>query len=196
LFDVGANGPLVGFALTLPTLAVGMSLSRVVPFVPSADTLYFGEPLLFKLLGRLILGPIPAGHDIVLHPVAWAGWVGLLLTALNLLPIGQLDGGHVSHALLGRRSLLLSRIMIGLLAVLGIFFHVTWLVLAVFILVFEFRSKNRLNHPPVLDPAAPLGRRRIILAVSMAAIFVLSFVPDPVHGVGLLDLIRGGIGAH
>jgi membrane-associated protease RseP (regulator of RpoE activity) len=196
LFDVGANGPLVGFALTLPTLAVGMSLSRVVPFVPSADTLYFGEPLLFKLLGRLILGPIPAGHDIALHPVGWAGWVGLLLTALNLLPIGQLDGGHVSHALLGRRAGLLSQIMIGLLAVLGVFFHVTWLVLAAFILVFEFRSKNRLKHPPVLDPAAPLGRRRIILAVLIAAIFVLSFVPDPVHGVGLLDLIRGGIGAH
>ena len=91
VFDVGANGPLVGFALTLPTLALGMALSKVAPFVQEEGTLYFGEPLLFKLLARLILGRIPAGSEIILHPVAWAGWVGLLLTAINLLPIGQLD---------------------------------------------------------------------------------------------------------
>lgn len=196
VFDVGAHGPLVGFALTLPTLAAGLALSKVAPFTPSEGALYFGEPLLFKLLGRVFLGPIPAGSDIVLHPVGWAGWVGLLLTALNLLPIGQLDGGHVAYALLGgRRAQRLSWAMVGVLAVLGVFFHMTWLVLAVVILVMDTRQKVRLKHPPVLDEGAPLGLRRTLVAALIVAIFALSFVPDPVHGVGLLDVIRGRAGA-
>jgi membrane-associated protease RseP (regulator of RpoE activity) len=190
VFDVGANGPLVGFALTLPTLAVGMALSKVVPFVQTEGTLYFGEPLLFKLMARLILGRIPEGSEIALHPVGWAGWVGLLLTAINLLPIGQLDGGHVAYALLGRRARLLSQVMVGALVVMGVLFHVTWLVLAALILVLEFRSKLGLRHPGVLDENEPLGRKRTILGVVILAIFILSFIPDPVHGVGLLDLVR------
>src|SRR5512137_3022298 len=91
VFDIGINGPLVGFALTLPALAAGLALSKVVPLVPSDAGSSFGEPLLFKLMSRLIVGPIPDGSSLILHPVGWAGWVGLLVTALNLLPIGQLD---------------------------------------------------------------------------------------------------------
>jgi Zn-dependent protease len=195
VFDVGANGPLVGFALTLPTLAVGMALSKVAPFVQGENTLFFGEPLLFKLLARLILGRIPEGSEIILHPVGWAGWVGLLLTAINLLPIGQLDGGHVAYALLGRRARRLSQVMVGFLVVMGIFFHVTWLVLAALIMFLEFRSKLGLRHPAVLDENEPLGLRRTVLGVVIIAVFILSFIPDPVHGVGLLDLFRGKFGA-
>jgi len=195
IFDVGASGPLAGFVLAVPALAAGLALSRVAPLVPSGETIYFGEPLLFKLMARLFHGPIPAGSEIILHPVGWAAWVGLLVTALNLIPIGQLDGGHVAYALLGRRARLLSRVMIAFLAVMGVFFHLTWLILAAFILVFEFRSKMRLRHPPVFDEDAPLGRKRTILAVILALIFVLSFVPDPVRGAGLLDLIKGATGA-
>ena len=194
VFDIGANGPLAGFALALPTLAVGMSLSKWGPFLPSENVLFFGEPLLFKFLSRLFLGPIPQGSELILHPIGWAGWVGLLMTALNLLPIGQLDGGHIAYALLGRRARGLSVLMIGLLVVMGVVFHMTWLFLAVLILVLEFRSKMGLRHPSVLDESAPLGRKRTVLAFVIVAIFVLSFVPEPVRGVGLLDLIKGQAG--
>lgn len=191
VFDVGANGPLAGFALTLPALAAGLALSKVAAFVPSAPALSFGEPLLFKLMSRLIVGPIPDGSGLILHPIGWAGWVGLLVTAFNLLPIGQLDGGHIAYAFLGRRARWVSRIMIGLMAVMGLFFHVTWLVFAAVILVFELKTKMGFSHPPVVDEGAPLGRRRTILGVLVLLIFILVFIPAPTDGPSLLDLIRG-----
>jgi hypothetical protein len=194
VFDIGANGPLAGFILTVPMLAVGMSHSRVIPIVHAEEGLFFGEPLLFRLMSILFFGRIPEGSFLNLHPIVWAGWVGLLMTALNLLPIGQLDGGHIAYALLGRRARPLSVLMVGLLVVMGVFFHMTWLFLAVLILVLEFRSKTGLRHPPVLDEDAPLGRKRAILSAVVIAIFILSFVPDPVRGFGLLDLLKGRAG--
>lgn len=195
IFDVGANGPLTGFLLTVPVLVLGLAFSKVAPLVPSPDAITFGEPLLFRLLSRLLAGPVPEGATLVLHPVGFAGWVGLLVTALNLIPIGQLDGGHVAYAVFGRRAWLLSRVMAAFLVVMGVLFHLTWLVLAAVILFFEFRSRLRLRHPPVLDEDAPLGLKRTLLAAALVLIFVLSFIPDPVQGVGLLDLIKGGPGA-
>ena len=85
--------------------------------------------------------------------------------------------------------------MVGFLAVMGVFFHLSWLILAAFILFFEFKSKMRLNHPPVIDEDAPLGLRRTVLSVVIALVFILSFVPDPVKGYGLLDLLKGTWGA-
>jgi membrane-associated protease RseP (regulator of RpoE activity) len=189
LFDVGANGPLVGFALALPALAAGMALSHVVPFTPTADTIVFGEPLLFRLLSTLFFGRIPEGSEIVLHPVGFAGWVGLLVTAINLVPLGQLDGGHIAYAVLGRRARLVSRAMVAALAVMGVFFHLTWLLVAGIILFFEYKSKFRLSHPPVVDEAAPLDPKRRLLSALVVIIFVLSFIPDPVKGAGLLDIL-------
>lgn len=191
LFDVGANGPLVGFALALPALVAGLALSRVAPLLPSADTISFGEPLLFRLLARLVIGPLPEGSAIILHPVGFAGWVGLLVTAINLVPLGQLDGGHVAYAVLGRRARRLSQVVLGALALLGVFFHVTWLIIAGVLLYFDRKSKSRLSHPPVFDENAPLGARRGWLAALVVAIFVLSFIPDPVQGAGLIDLLKG-----
>ena len=195
IFDVGANGPLTGFALALPALVIGLAFSKVGPVPATPDTISFGEPLLFRLLSGLFFGPIPEGSSLILHPVGFAGWVGLLVTAINLVPLGQLDGGHVAYALLGRRARILSRVMVGFLAVMGVFFHVSWLILAAVLLIFEFRSKMRLQHPPVLDEDAPLGTRRTILSLVILLIFILSFIPDPVKGVGLLDLLKGAPGA-
>jgi len=194
IFDVGANGPLAGFALALPALVIGLASSKVAPFVETPDMITFGEPLLFRLLSGLFFGPIPDGSSLILHPVGFAGWVGLLVTALNLIPLGQLDGGHVAYALLGQRARTLSRVMVVFLAGMGVFFHLTWLVLAAVILFFEFKSKMRLNHPPVFDEDAPLGTRRTVLSVVIALIFILSFIPAPVEGVGLLDLLKGAPG--
>ncbi|HPW17089.1 MAG TPA: site-2 protease family protein [Candidatus Aminicenantes bacterium] len=191
IFDVGANGPLVGFALALPALAAGLAFSRTAPFAPSAGTITFGEPLAFRLLASLFFGRVPEGEALVLHPVGFAGWVGLLVTAINLMPLGQLDGGHIAYALLGPRARYLSFATIGVLAVLGVFFHVTWLLIAGLLLFFEFRSKLRLNHPPVVDEGAPLGWKRRVLSAVVAAVFVLSFIPDPIQGAGLIDILSG-----
>jgi membrane-associated protease RseP (regulator of RpoE activity) len=195
IFDVGANGPMTGFSLALPALVIGLVFSKVGPVPASPDTITFGEPLLFRLLSGLFFGRIPEGSSLILHPVGFAGWVGLLVTAINLIPLGQLDGGHVAYALLGRRARLLSRIMVGLLAVMGLFFHLTWLILAAVMIFFEFRSKMQFQHPPVLDEDTPLGTKRTILSIVILLIFILSFIPDPVKGVGLLDLLKGASGS-
>jgi membrane-associated protease RseP (regulator of RpoE activity) len=194
LFDIGANGPLTGFLLAVPALIFGLALSKIGPLPAAPETISFGEPLLFRLLAALVVGRVPDGSSLILHPIGFAGWVGLLVTALNLMPIGQLDGGHVSYAVLGRRAGLLSRLMVVVLVVMGVFFHTTWLILAAVILVFEIRSRMRLRHPPVIDETAPLGLRRTVLGLILLLIFALSFIPDPVKGVSLLDLIKGGAG--
>jgi len=104
LFDIGAAGPLAGFVLALPAIFYGISLSKIVPAIPSEGSIVFGDSLLMKQAVVLFLKDIPAGYDIIVHPIAFAGWVGVLVTALNLFPIGQLDGGHILYAFLGSRS--------------------------------------------------------------------------------------------
>ena len=193
VFDVGANGPLTGFLLSVPALAIGLAYSKTVPLIDGAGYTR-GDPLLLRLLTPLFGGPVPEGSTLVLHPVGFAGWVGLLVTALNLVPFSQLDGGHIAYALLGRKARFLSYVMIVFFAVMGVFFHVTWLLFAGLLLFFEFKSKLRLNHPRVLDEGAPLGWKRRLLSVVIVLIFVLSFVPDPVKGASLIDFLSGAWG--
>jgi len=191
LFDVGANGPFVGFLLALPVLAAGLAFSKVAPFVPSQDSISFGEPLLFKLLSALFFGRTAEGSALVLHPVGFAGWAGLLVTSINLIPVSQLDGGHIAYAVLGKRSRLVSRVLIGFMAAMGVLFWTGWLVFGAVILFFDFKYKLGLRHPPVLDEEAPLDPRRRVLAVLIVVVFVLSFIPDPVKGFSLLSLFKG-----
>ncbi len=201
LFDVGAAGPLSGFMLTLPALFVGLSYSKVVPVAGGEGTLSLGEPLLLKLASALVLKRVPVGSDILLHPVAFAGWVGLLVTSLNLLPLGQLDGGHVAYALFGKRKKVLSSIFLGALILLGVFVFAGWLIWGglglAFVLVVRlkrpaalYRLAIRLRHPPIQDEDVPLSRGRVILGALIILIFVLSFIPDPVKGSSLLALLK------
>ncbi len=184
LFDVGLAGPLMSFGLSVPALAIGLAFSKSVPALPSDGALYFGDPLLAKILAAVFFPGAGAGEDLILHPVAFAGWVGLLVTAMNLFPLGQLDGGHVSYAVFGPRARTISRIFIGLFVVMGIFFWLGWLVWAVLILTLGLR------HPRTWDEDAPLGRKRTLLAVFALVMFILSFIPDPVRGYNAADLIR------
>ncbi len=105
LFDVAVAGPLAGLALTIPAIYFGVQLSKIVDITPSAGsgTIYLGESFLYAQISKWAIGVLPEGKDVLLHPLAFAGWAGLFVTALNLLPIGQLDGGHVVYALLGKR---------------------------------------------------------------------------------------------
>ena len=184
LFDVGAGGPLAGIAVAVPVLAIGLALSKVVPALPRDQSLLFGEPLLVKLFGALLFGRIGPGVDVLLHPVAFAGWVGLLVTSINLFPIGQLDGGHILYAAIGSRARIAGWFFLALFVVMGVFFWAGWLLWAVLVLILGVK------HPPVWDESAPLGKKRTILAFLILFIFVVSFIPTPIQGYDLISLIK------
>jgi membrane-associated protease RseP (regulator of RpoE activity) len=176
LFDIGIAGPLAGFAVLVLPLAAGMSLSKVVPGIGTHGDLLFGTPLMVRLF-EWMLFPGVASTDIYLHPVVRAAWVGLLATALNLLPIGQLDGGHILYAFVGERTRLLSKIFVLVLVLMGFFFTWSWFFWAAFLFF-------TLRHPKIVDPSN-LGRTRTWLGVAALLILLLSFTPTPVRTAGL-----------
>jgi membrane-associated protease RseP (regulator of RpoE activity) len=177
LFDVGIGGPLAGFLLAAPVLFVGLSLSREFAYEPSsALVMVFGESLLFKLGVALFFSGDPAHLN--LHPIGWAAWFGLLATSLNLLPLGQLDGGHVVYSIFGPRChRIISFATLALLAVLGIFYWLGYLVFGAVITIVGFR------HPPVVDDSIRLRGGRLVLAALALLVLVLTFVPAPVDFV-------------
>jgi membrane-associated protease RseP (regulator of RpoE activity) len=176
LVRVGVAGPLVGFLVCLPVTVVGLVLSRA-EVVAGRDVLALGTPPLFALLSGLIHGPLAAGQDVMLHPVALAGWLGMFVTALNLLPVGQLDGGHIAYALLGRHYRKFTLAMLGVLLAGGLLWP-GWAFWALLIAVFGLR------HPPPLDDVTPLGRADVALAVAGLVVFALTFIPVPFPASG------------
>ncbi len=173
LFDIGIAGPIAGFAALLVPLAIGVSMSHQMPRVALRGDFVFGTPLLLRIF-EMMWFPGVSTADLSLHPMARAAWAGLLATALNLLPIGQLDGGHILYAIVGERAKWLSRILVAALAVMGFFFAYSWLLWAVLLVLFGLR------HPPLYDPY-PIGRARIWLGLLALAILVVSFTPIPVR---------------
>jgi membrane-associated protease RseP (regulator of RpoE activity) len=171
LFDIGISGPLVGFGVALPVLLLGIAFSRIVPAMHYSGTLTMGNPLLVRFLEHLYY-PGVGEHNIYLHPIARAAWVGLFATALNLIPIGQLDGGHILYAIIGEKHRLLSRsFLLGLLP-LGYLFWYGWLMWATLLFFLGMR------HPVLFDPL-PLDRRRRWMGAIALAIFLLCFTPAP-----------------
>ncbi len=201
LFDVGAAGPLAGFCLALPALAAGLAFSKVSTAAAGEGTLALGEPLLLKLASAVFFRGLPAGADIVLHPVAFAGWVGLLVTSINLFPLGQLDGGHVAYAMFGRAKRYLASVSLAAFLLLGVFSFAGWLIWGGLGLLFAgivrlkrprrlYWAALRLKHPQVYDEDVPLDRKRMVVGLVVILIFVLSFIPDPVKGYSLLGLLK------
>jgi len=173
LFDVGIAGPLMGFVVALPVLVFGFFEASFVPTTSFDEGGFLlGDPLLLKWMTRIFMGPTPEGMTVAIGGLGLAGWFGLLLTGLNLLPIGQLDGGHVVYALLRERARIVYRI--AFVACLGlIYFGPSWVVWAILMLALGRR------HPTTLDDAQPLGRGRVFVALLGVAVFAVSFVPDP-----------------
>jgi membrane-associated protease RseP (regulator of RpoE activity) len=175
LMDVGAAGPLVGVIVAIPLLIAGLRLSEV-RLIQGEAGMNLGSSLLLSLLSRIVVGPLPEGYDIVIHPVGFAGWIGLLVTALNLLPIGQLDGGHVGYALFGEWQNRISKFVYGGLIVLGVFGWQGWLVWAVLLWFLGIR------HPVPTDWWVPLDRKRKIIGWVTVGVFILTFIPVPFSG--------------
>ena len=183
LFDIGIAGPIAGFVVAVPVLLVGLSLSRVSA-LPADTTGFFelGEPLLFKTVAWLIWGTPPEGYSVNLHPMAFAAWFGLLATALNLFPIGQLDGGHISYAVFGRKSTLVTLATVASLVGLT-FVSSSWVVWTVLTVVMLIAFGPR--HPRTIDEDIPLDRTRLRLAVVALIMFILCFTPAPIEVFGL-----------
>lgn len=201
LLDIGVAGPLAGLIVAIPVLLIGLALSKVdvINLLAGESLMLEGNSLIYLAAKYAVFGqllpapssygnvtpllywlryfftgqPLPVGGiDVMIHPVAWAGWAGLLVTALNLIPAGQLDGGHVMHALLGERSRYLSPVVIGILIVMGFAWNGWWLWAFLVLLV------SRLRDEP-LDTITPLDTRRKLLAILALMVFILAFSPVP-----------------
>ena len=175
LYDIGISGPLAGLVPTMICIVVGLNLSHVGPFLPGRpDVIEFGEPLLFKILARLTFGPIPEGHTVYLHPLGIAGWVGLLITSLNLFPIGQLDGGHVLYALLRTKAhRIATLLLLAAIVCVLVFGYRWWILMLVLLLVMGPK------HPPTGNDDVPLGTWRVVLGWLTLAFLPLGFTPNP-----------------
>lgn len=173
LFDVGVAGPLAGFVVLVPALGFGLALSKVLPGIANQGDLTFGTPPLLWLAMQAVFPGVPAS-DIYLHPVARAAWIGIFATALNLLPIGQLDGGHILYTFVGPLHRRLSQAFAVALIPLGYFFWTGWILWAAFFLLTGSR------RPAIIDDS-PIGPGRSRLAFIAALIFFLSFTPNPIQ---------------
>jgi membrane-associated protease RseP (regulator of RpoE activity) len=183
LFDVGIAGPLAGFAVALPALVIGVGRSRLIPkgSLIGGD-LAFGEPLLFRWVGSVVLGYAADRQDMIADPMAMAAWFGLLVTSLNLFPIWQLDGGHIAYALCGRENQ--KRITIGATAALVLISFLGWpipsyLVFAVLLLILGLRS--RFYHPPTMYEDEKPGFGRVMLGILALWILLVTFIPVPIY---------------
>ena len=174
LFDIGIAGPLAGFVFLVPALGVGLAFSKVIPGINHAGTTQLGAPALQWILERTIFAGVPAA-DIYPHPIARAAWVGMFATALNLLPAGQLDGGHIVYALLGRWHKWVTLTLILVLLPMGYYLWNGWWVWAA--LLFVFARK----HPPVYD-SAEIGNPRVKLGIVALVVFALCFSYAPIVG--------------
>jgi membrane-associated protease RseP (regulator of RpoE activity) len=175
LLDVGATGPLVGVIFAVPVLILGLRLSEV-KMIQGEGAIHLGSSLLLSLISWLVVGPLPEGYDVMIHPVGLAGWFGLLVTSFNLIPIGQLDGGHVAYALLGKWQNRISFLGLFVLLGLGIFAWPGWLVWLFLLVIMGFR------HPAPLEEGVTLDRKRQIIGWIAVGIFILTFVPVPMNG--------------
>jgi membrane-associated protease RseP (regulator of RpoE activity) len=172
LFDVGIAGPVVGFLFAVPALAIAIAHSKVVPAAQANALIAFGDPLLSRFLIAW-LRPGVSPSDLLLHPVGRAAWVGLFATALNLLPAGQLDGGHILYALASEKHRRVSLAVALLLVPLGLRFWSGWLFWGTLLLLIGFR------HPPLINRWEPLDRKRQLWALVALLIFILCFMPAP-----------------
>lgn len=173
LLDVGATGPLSGMAIAIPLIIWGMAHPKFIPDTAStAGMVNLGNSLLFGLIDILISPQPPVGFMAIIHPVAFAGWVGFLVTMLNLMPIGQLDGGHILYAMFGKVQHKLAYLFIFVLVALS-FLWMGWFIW----IIFGFLLRPA--HPPTIMDEIPLDNRRKLIGYICIAVFILCFIPVP-----------------
>lgn len=173
LIDIGASGPIVGFVVAFAFTVAGLAMSEPVLMEASNGEVLLGPSLLFSFLMKLIAGPLPEGMGLELHPLAFSGWLGFFITSLNLIPVGQLDGGHILFALIGDRQHMIGKVLVAVMVLMGLYFWPGWIIWAMLMLIIGLR------HPPVLYREPRLDQRRRAVAAISLLIFVLTFTPAP-----------------
>ena len=184
LFDIGVAGPLAGFIVACPALLIGVAFSRVTELPADFSGLSLGEPLLFQFVTWFFWGSIADGQSLNLHPMAFAAWFGLLATALNLFPAGQLDGGHIAYAAFGRKSVLVTYGTVALTILLA-FWSRSWLLWA--FLMIAMLVVTGPKHPRTHDEEVPLDDTRRIVAYVALGIFLVCFTPAPIEVFQLIN---------
>jgi membrane-associated protease RseP (regulator of RpoE activity) len=175
LLDIGLSGPLGGAVVAIPVLYIGLKMSTI-QIMPKPTGVELGSSILLDQMVRFTLGKLPDYYQVVLHPVAFAGWIGILVTSLNLIPVGQLDGGHIAYAILGEKSKKLAIGCFIALIILGLVGWSGWFIWAGLLYVMGW------EHPPPLNPAIPLDTKRKWLGVLSLLLFVVTFTPTPFSG--------------
>lgn len=174
LIDIGASGPIAGFIISVVACIVGLAMSETMVSGQKEDVgIALGGSVLFTFLSEFIIGNVPDNYNILLHPIAFAGWIGLFVTSLNLIPIGQLDGGHIAFAVFGERHRYISIVLVGMLGIFGFFFWEGWLVWAVLMIILGIR------HPPVLYWEVSLDPKSKFISIAAFIIFAITFIPSP-----------------
>jgi hypothetical protein len=174
LVDIGISGPIAGLVVAIPVFLLGMMLTQQSPHYITGGTGGL-EGTMASLLSYFLSQFFPISGNVIVHPLAFAGWVGLFVTAINLLPAGQLDGGHVARGLLGDNSRYLSYVTVAALFMMGIFVYSGWLLFAVLIFFLGLR------HPAPLDDLSKLGGKRTVLGAFGIALLMVTFVPIPIY---------------
>ncbi|QDV16286.1 Peptidase family M50 [Gimesia panareensis] len=175
MFDIAVSGPLAGLVFAIPFAYWGLLNSTVETVIPESGAVSFGEPLILKWMITLVHGPLAENQEIAMNSMLFAGWVGIFITALNLIPIGQLDGGHILYTLIGKRAntvaylILLSAI--GYMSYTGEFSYSLLILLLIFFGV---------AHPPTADDTVKLGPMRTIIGWSTLAFFIIGFTVTPI----------------
>ena len=174
LLDVGAAGPLAGLVVAVVVLIIGINLSSVESIPSESSVMYFGESLLFKFITYLVKGPIADDKVLFISSTAFAGWVGILVTMFNLLPMGQLDGGRIVYALIGRWQKIVSRLVIFGLLLLSYYWPgwLLWMLIGLFL---------KPTHPPTIMDDVPLGTGRKVIGLIAIVAFILCFIPVPIR---------------
>jgi len=174
LIDIGASGPIAGFIISVAACIVGLAMSEtIVSEQKEGVGIALGGSVLFTFLSKFVIGSVPDNYNILLHPIAFAGWIGLFVTSLNLIPIGQLDGGHIAFAVFGERHRHISIVLVGALGIFGFFFWEGWLIWAVLMIILGIR------HPPILYWEVPLDPNRKLISITAFIIFAITFIPSP-----------------
>lgn len=172
LFDIASAGPIAGLVIALPVAFMGVATSEYgTPDLEGSFIL--GDPLIFNVMEWIIFGGRPEGAELYLNEMAYAGWVGLFVTALNLLPIGQLDGGHVTHAVFAAKSRFVIATAFAGLALVAIFMSPAYILFVVLLWMFGIK------HPPTMNDFMPLNRPRRLVAAALLLVFILCFTPVP-----------------
>ena len=174
LLQIGAAGPIAGFVVAIPSLFVGLKLSNVFDKSANFGGITLGDSLLMKAMIWITHPGLKENQDVLLHPIAFAGWIGLLVTMLNLLPVGQLDGGHISYAMFGKKQNYIARLSLIALVFLS-FISLNWLIWGLLI----FFLMRFTDHPPIGDFNKPLSKRNKLIGYSCLFIFIICFIPAP-----------------